>query len=240
MSGLALRTRKAELRAGLLAVAPLALGSVPFGLIYGVLAVKAGIPPLLAIAIPSVVFAGSAQFMITQLVGAGTPSILIVASVLTINLRHALYSAALAAPLAHLGRGWRVLLAYLLTDEAYAASITRFAQTDGGAHRHWFLLGSGLGLWCLWQISCVAGVALGGGVPAHWSLEFAGTLTFIAIVVPMLRDRAAWGAMLVAGLVAVVANGMPYKLAIMAAAMAGMAAGVGIELARSAARGDRR
>ena len=240
MNRAAQRSRAAELRAGLLAVASLALGSIPFGLIYGVLAVKAGIPPVLAIAIPAIVFAGSAQFMITQLVGAGTPAALIVVSVLTINLRHALYSAALAAPLAHLGRGWRALLAYLLTDEAYAASIQRFAESDGGAYRHWFLLGSGLGLWCLWQISCIAGVVLGGAVPAHWSLEFAGTLTFIAIVVPMLRDRAAWGAMAVAGLVAVAANNLPYKLAIVAAALAGMAAACAIELSRPAARGDGR
>ena len=71
-------------------------GAVPFGLIYGVLAVKAGIPPVLAIAVSFVIFAGSAQFMVTQLVAAGTPSLLIVLSVFIINLRHALYSAALA------------------------------------------------------------------------------------------------------------------------------------------------
>ncbi len=222
---------RTEMRAGLLAITPLAIGSIPFGLIYGVLAIKAGMTPVLAIAVASLVFAGSAQFMITQLVAAGTPPLLIVGSVMTINLRHALYSAALARHLAHLSCGWKALLAYLLTDEAYAASLKRFGETDATDNRHWFLLGSGFGLWCVWQISCVAGVALGGRIPAAWSLEFAGTLTFIAIVVPLLRDRPAWAAMTTAGLVAVAAHALPYKLAIIAAAVAGMLAGVAVERA---------
>ena len=215
---------RAEFIAGLVAVAPLLIGAVPFGLIYGVLAVKAGIPPLLAVAIAAIVFAGSAQFMITQLVAASTPGLLIVASVGIINLRHSLYSAALAGRLAHLSRGWKAILAYLLTDEAYAAAIRRFERDAGGAddHRHWFLLGTGFGLWFVWQLSCVAGVMLGGRIPSAWSLEFAGTLTFIAIVVPLLRDRAAWGAAIAAGMIAVAAHALPYKLAIIAAALGGM------------------
>ncbi len=230
MSG-APRSRRGEMRAGLMAVTPLALGSIPFGLIYGVLAIKAGLSPALAIAVASLVFAGSAQFMITQLVATGTPSLLIVGSVMTINLRHALYSAALARQLAHLSVGWKALLAYLLTDEAYAASLKRFGEADAADNRHWFLLGSGFGLWCVWQMSCIAGVALGGRIPAAWSLEFAGTLTFIAIVVPLLRDRPAWAAMATAALVAVAAHALPYKLAIIAAALAGMLAGVAVERA---------
>jgi predicted branched-subunit amino acid permease len=221
--------RGAEFAGGLTAVAPLAAGSIPFGLIYGVLAVKAGIPPELAIAISAIVFAGSAQFMITQLVAAGTPGLLIVASVFTINLRHALYSADLARKLAHLGPAWKAALAYLLTDEAYAAALARFADDAAPARRHWHLFGAGLGLWVVWQLSCIAGVTLGGRIPSGWSLEFAGTLTFIAIVVPLLRDRAVWAAMAVAGLVAVIAHALPYKLAIIAAATAGMAAGYALE-----------
>ena len=202
------------------------VGAIPFGLIYGVLAVKAGIPPLLAIAIASIVFAGSAQFMITQLVAAGTPGLLIVVSVFIINLRHALYSAALADKLKHLNLPWKGLLAYLITDEAYAAVLARFDAEKPVAARHWFLFGAGFSLWFVWQLSCVAGVLLGGQIPASWSLDFAGSLTFIAIVVPLLRDRAAWTAMMVAGIVAVAASALPYKLAIIAAALAGMAAGV--------------
>jgi 4-azaleucine resistance transporter AzlC len=217
------------LAAGLVAVTPMLLGAIPFGLIYGALAVQAGIPPVLAIAISSIVFAGSAQFMITKLVAAATPGLLIVLSVAVINLRHALYSAAIAEKLAHLPARWRVLLAYLLTDEAYASAVRRL---DSNAHpqtRHWFLFGCGFGLWFTWQLACIAGVLLGGRIPAAWSLDFAGTLTFIAIVVPLLKDRASAGAMLVAGVISIIAFALPHKLFIIVAALAGMAAGVLLE-----------
>jgi 4-azaleucine resistance transporter AzlC len=215
-----------EFTTGLIAVTPMLLGAVPFGLIYGALAVKAGIPPPLAIAISSIVFAGSAQFMITKLVAVATPGLLIVLSVFIINLRHALYSASLAEKLAHLPVRWKMLLAYLLTDEAYAAAIRRFDNSDNPQHWHWFLFGTGFGLWFVWQLSCIAGVVLGGRIPEAWSLDFAGTLTFIAIVVPLLKDRASMGAMAMAGVVAVLAWGLPHKLFIVVAALAGMAAGV--------------
>lgn len=218
-----------EFGAGIAAVAPLAAGSVPFGLIYGVVAIQAGIPPTLAIAIAGIVFAGSAQFMITQLVAAGSPPLVVVGSVLTINLRHALYSAALARALAPLPQRWKVLLAYLLTDEAYAAAHRRFAEDERSATRHWFLLGCGLGLWFPWQIACIAGVSLGSTIPAAWSLDFAATLTFIAIVVPLLVDRAALAAMIAAGATALALHHIPYKLAIVAAALAGIAAGVALD-----------
>lgn len=215
----------AEFGAGLLAVVPLLLGAIPFGLIYGVLAVKAGIPPALAIAAAFIVFAGSAQLLITQLVTLGTPGGLIVLSVAVINLRHALYSAALALPLQPLPMRWKVLLAYLLTDEAYAAALKRFASPADPTHRHWFLFGCGFGLWAVWQAACIAGVLLGSEIPAAWSLDFAGTLTFIAIVVPLLTDRAAWLAMVAAGCLALACAGLPYQLAIVAAAVGGMLAG---------------
>jgi predicted branched-subunit amino acid permease len=215
----------AEFGQGLLAVVPLLLGAIPFGLIYGVLAVKAGIPPALAIATSFIVFAGSAQLLITQLVTLGTPGGLIVLSVAIINLRHALYSAALALPLQPLPMRWKVLLAYLLTDEAYAAALKRFASQADPTHRHWFLFGCGFGLWAVWQAACIAGVVLGSEIPAAWSLDFAGTLTFIAIVVPLLTDRAAWLAMVVAGGLALACAGLPYQLAIVAAAIGGMLAG---------------
>jgi 4-azaleucine resistance transporter AzlC len=218
-----------EFTAGLAAVSPLLLGAVPFGLIYGALAVQAGIPPPLAIAISSIVFAGSAQFMITKLVAAATPGLLIVLSVAIINLRHALYSAALADKLAHLPLRWKLLLAYLLTDEAYAAALRRLQRSGDASLIHWHLMGTGLGLWIVWQLSCIAGVVLGGRIPQAWSLDFAGTLTFIAIVVPLLKDKPALAAMAAAGVVAVLVFALPYKLFIIAAALSGMAMGVLVE-----------
>lgn len=210
---------------GLRAVLPMLLGVAPFGVLYGIIALQSGIPPLAAMAMSSIVFAGSAQFLMAQLVGAGAPLLLTAGAVGLVNLRHALYSASVAPYLAHLPRRWKLLLAYLLTDEAYAAAIPHLDDAGRAGAAHWPLLGAGLGLWSGWQLSTLVGVAAGTKLPTGMGLDFALPLTFIAIVVPMVRGRAAVAAALAAGGIAVLLAGLPYKLGLFIAALAGLAAG---------------
>lgn len=225
----------AELWSGIRGLAPLLVGVAPFGLIYGVLARTSGIPPLAAMAMSSIVFAGSAQFLLAQLFAGGAPAIIMVATVALVNLRHALYSASTAPYLAHLPRRWKAGLAYLLTDEAYAVTILRLQGGRPSANRHWYLLGGGLTLWASWQLSTAAGILLGAELPSSLPLDFALPLTFIAIVVPMIRSRAALAAAAAAGAVALACAGWPYKLGMMAASLAGIAAGA-LAQARGRAR----
>ncbi|MCK9382399.1 MAG: AzlC family ABC transporter permease [Sulfuritalea sp.] len=209
---------------------PMLLGVAPFGVIYGVVALQSGIPALAAMAMSSVVFAGSAQFLLAQLVGAGAPLLLTAGAVGLVNLRHALYSASVAPMLAHLPRRWKILLAYLLTDEAYAAAIPHLMavkpDSPQSAQAHWILFGSGFGLWAGWQLATLAGVLIGAQLPANLGLEFALPLTFIAIVVPMIDSRARIAAALAAAAGAVALAGMPYKVGLFIAAMAGLVAGI--------------
>ena len=223
-------TRRLELLRGCRDELPILLGVAPFGMIYGVLALAAGLPPATAQAMSSVVFAGSAQFIAAQLVHGGSPAVVVVLTVAVVNLRHALYSASVAPYVKHLSAGWKALLAYLLTDEAYAVAIGRYLRDGERAqpspHRHWYFLGAGLTLWGCWQVSTAVGVFLGGRVPASWSLDFTLPLTFIALVVPALRDRAAVAAAAAAGLLGVLGAGLPYKLGLLVAAVAGIATGL--------------
>jgi predicted branched-subunit amino acid permease len=225
--------RRAELVAGVAAVAPLLVGVAPFGVMYGALALRSGIAPGAALAMSSVVFAGSAQLILAQLAGLGASAPVMVATVALVNLRHALYSASVAPALAHLPRRWKLALSYLLTDEAYAAAVGRLARDDAGAHRHWFLLGTGFTLWASWQLATAAGVLLGATLPASLPLDFALPLTFIAIVVPMIRSRAAVGAAAVAAAVALAAARWPHNLGMLAAASCGIAAGALLSRRRS-------
>jgi predicted branched-subunit amino acid permease len=221
---------------GLRSVLPLLLGVTPFGVIYGVVALQSGIPPLAAMAMSSIVFAGSAQFLLAQLVGAGAPLLLTAGAVGLVNLRHALYSASVAPILAHLPRRWKILLAYLLTDEAYAAAIPHMLADSKGErppHVHWILLGSGFGLWAGWQMATLAGVLIGAQLPSNLGLDFALPLTFIAIVVPMIDSRALLAAALTAGAIAVALAALPYKVGLFIGALAGLA--VGAALTRKAA-----
>ena len=98
-----------EFWAGVRAVVPLLVGVFPFGMIYGALAQAAGIPPVQAQAMSAIVFAGSSQFVTTQLVGADAPGLVIVLTIAIINLRHALYSASVAPYLKQLPMRWKGL-----------------------------------------------------------------------------------------------------------------------------------
>lgn len=215
---------------------PLLLGVAPFGMIYGLLALDAGIDKLTAQAMSSVVFAGSAQLVATQLVRAGAPALVLVLTLFVVNLRHALYSASIAPYVKHLPTRWKLLLSYLLTDEAYAVAGSRYARdgfrSDPSPHRHWYFLGAGFTLWLAWQLSTAAGVFLGAQIPGRWSLDFTLALTFIALVFPTMKDLAAGAAALSAGAVAVLAFGLPYKLGLIVAAVSGIGAGLAVERLR--------
>ena len=224
---------RSEFLSGIKAELPILLGVIPFGLIYGVLALSVSLPADVALAMSSIVFAGSAQFVGTQLIGAGTPGVVIVLTTLVVNLRHMLYSASVAPYLKPLHLKWKWLLAYLLTDEAYAVAITHYLQDEvrptPSANKHWYFLGAGLTLWGTWQVSTAAGIFLGQQVPASWTLDFTLALTFIALVVPTLRDRPSLAAALSAGVVAVLMAGLPFKLGLLLAALTGILAGLLVE-----------
>jgi 4-azaleucine resistance transporter AzlC len=212
--------------AGVKAELPILLGVLPFGMIYGVLALEAGLLAIEAQAMSAVVFAGSAQFVIAQLVAGAAPALVIIVTAVLINLRHALYSASLAPYLRHLRPRWQWLLAYLLTDEAYAVAILHYRDGREIQHKHWYFLGAGLALWTTWQLSTAAGILLGAQIPAGWSLDFTLALTFIAIVVPALKERADIAAALTGGLAAVLLAELPYRLGLVVGALLGIAAGV--------------
>jgi 4-azaleucine resistance transporter AzlC len=224
-----METRGKQFRRGLRSILPILLAVTPFGVIYGALARESGIPVAAAQSMSFIVFAGSSQFVTTQLVGQAVPGLVIVLTIFVVNLRHALYSASIAPYLQHLPARWKAGLAYLLTDEAYAVSILHYEKEGSSGNQHWFLLGAGLGLWTCWQLSTMAGIFLGAVIPSSWSLDFALPLTFIALIVPALRDRAGVTAALVAGTAAVVTFALPYKLGIITAALVGVAAGLLVE-----------
>ncbi|MEX0750493.1 MAG: AzlC family ABC transporter permease [Dehalococcoidia bacterium] len=224
-----LPSRRSEFFAGVRGQVPLLLGVTPFGLAYGAYAVETDLSGALAQSMSWIVFAGASQFVGTQLIAQGVPGVVIVLSAALVNARHMLYSASIAPYVEHLGGGWRWLLAYLLTDEAYAVAMHRYRREDAAPRAHWFFFGTALALWVCWQVSTAAGILVGAAVPAGWQLDFALPLTFLAIVVPLLRDRASLAAATVAGAVALAGYQWPYGTGLFTAAVAGIAAGLIIE-----------
>ncbi len=215
--------------AGVRAEAPLLVGVFPFGLIYGALALASGLSPAAAQMMSSIVFAGSAQFVAAQLIHDAAPGLVIVLTITVVNLRHMLYSASIAPYIEHLPKRWKMILAYLLTDEAYAATIIHYEEDGMKPTSHWFFLGAGLSLWTIWQISTALGIFLGAAIPSSWPLDFALPLTFIAMVMPVLKDRPVVASALSAGVVALLAFSLPFKLGLILAALVGISIGTYLE-----------
>jgi 4-azaleucine resistance transporter AzlC len=214
---------------GVRAESPILIGVFPFGMIYGALAINSGLSALSSQMMSSIIFAGSAQFVTAQLVHDAAPALVIIFTIAVVNLRHMLYSASLAPYLKSLSMKWKVLLSYLLTDEAYAPSILKYEETGIKPFSHWFLLGAGFSLWLTWQISTALGIFLGAAIPEKWPLGFALPLTFIAMVVPALKTSPMVAAAVSAGLVAVLAYSIPFRLGLILAALTGIVVGTILE-----------
>jgi predicted branched-subunit amino acid permease len=227
-------SRAREFLAGCRDISPALIGTTPFGLVAGVAAIAAGMTALEGIALSVFSFSGIAQLVVCQLVAADSPIVVTVAAAFVVSLRFVMYSAALAPHLAHLDPRWRALLAFVMTDQSFAITVKRFSDPGERGERHWYFLGAATTLYVSWQLAVVVGVLAGARVPASWSLDFAVVLTFIALLVPVVRTRADLAAALVAAAIALAAAGMPYRLALVVASVSGI--GVGLALERLRAR----
>jgi 4-azaleucine resistance transporter AzlC len=227
------------LRQGAFASAPLLVGMVPWGIVAGVAMVSAGLTQAQALAMSVLVYSGTAQLAVLPLLIVKAPLAVMLATTLVVNLRYVIYSAVLAPHFGHLSRPWRMLLSYIAVDGVFALFAARFKPENADPHKHWFFLGGSLVMWCGWQVSTSIGVFAGAMIPKEWSLEFASTLGLIAVVMPLLFDRAVvWGAVASGG-VALLASGLPLNLGLLAAIAAGVAVGLAVARFSSPKAGER-
>ncbi len=218
---------------------PLLLGALPFGLIYGTMAITAGMSRTAAAAMSAFVFAGSAQFIAVGLIGAGTPVLVVVATTFVVNLRHMLYSATLLPSLKKLPVSWRAVLAFFLTDETFAVSVHRWNATDKSENKHWYQLGSSLAMYLNWQFWCFTGTLIGSSIPdaADWGLDVAMPVTFIGMTIPFVRSVPMVVCVAAAAITALLFNGLPYKAGLMIAAAVGIISGLAAERVKLRRRG---
>ncbi|MGQ0830593.1 MAG: AzlC family ABC transporter permease [Microthrixaceae bacterium] len=239
---------RAELAAGARAVAPMLVGVIPFGLVAGATPATTGLGGGASIGLSTIVFAGASQLAAADVLAKGGGALVAIVAACTINLRMLLYSASLAPHLAHVPLRRRLLMAYLLTDQAYAVSITRWsgeavAAGGGGpapdpARRVPYYLGAALLLWVNWQICTVIGLLIGAAVPDSLPLDFAVPLVFLVLLVPAITDRPAGVAALVGGGAAVLgAQAGAGHLSVLVGAVAGIAAGALSEVVLEQRRG---
>lgn len=218
---------------GIRAFMPLLVGVIPFGLITGIAVSQTNISPLDGILMSFLVYSGAALLVALQLIQSGTPALITIFSALMVNLRFVMYSASLAPHFKNLSPKWKILLSYLLSDQAYAVSISHLEEPSNQKTGHWYFLGAAIAMWLIWQSSLFLGMVVGVNLPTNWSLDFTVPLTFLALAVPAIKDKPSLISAFSAGLATILMSGLPFKIGVVIAAIIGIGIGAIVDERRS-------
>ena len=186
---------------GVIDVSPLMIPVVPFGLIFGVLAIDVGFTPLETMGMSLIIFGGASQIVLLQLFSGGVSSIVIISSVGAVNSRHLLYGAVMSEHLSDLKLVWKILISYFLIDQAFARSNEYFKKNKDN-NKYFHLVGGGATCWVIWQSTTLLGILLGAAIPEKLGLSFAVPLTFLALIINDFRKFINVMVITVSGLVA--------------------------------------
>jgi len=217
-----MNNRLKTLSRGIIDVSPLMIPVVPFGLIFGILAIDIGFSPVATMAMSLIIFGGASQIVLLQLFSGGASSLVIISSVGAVNSRHLLYGVVVSEHISDLKLVWKIIISYFLIDQAFARSNEYFKKSKE-KNKYFHLLGGGFTCWIIWQSTTFLGIILGAAIPEKLGLSFAVPLTFLAILVNDFRKMINVIVILTSGLVALFGyNYIPYKAYVIVAALAGL------------------
>ena len=217
---------------------PLMIGAIPFGIIYGTLSQSSDLSVYGALALSSIVFAGSSQFVALGLITSGSSIFIIIVTTFLINLRHLLYSFSLRHHLSHLPQKWKIPLSFGLTDETFAVTIKHYSDIKSHDLKHWYFLGSFLFFYLNWQIFTVVGIIFGSSFPEikDWGLEFAMSATFIGIVIPYLKSKPMIITAIASSTLVLILKDLPNNTGLIISSIIGISIGVLLELKLSTSK----
>ena len=227
----------AAFRRGVRAGLPFLIVVGPFGLLFGVVATEAGLDLAATMGMSVLIVAGAAQFTALQLMVDQAPTLIVILTALAVNLRMAMYSAALTPHLGAAPLKVRALAAYLLTDQTFAAALAAYERRETTlGEKLAFFFGSAAPVVPVWYGATLVGALLGQSIPPDYALDFAVPITFLAIVAPMVRTLAHLVAATVSVAGALAFGWVPYSGGLLIAALLAMLAGAEVERRREAAR----
>ena len=207
---------------GIIDVSPLMIPVIPFGLIFGILAIDIGFSPLETMGMSLIIFGGASQIVLLQLFSGGASSLVIISSVGAVNSRHLLYGAVVSEHLSDLKLIWKIFISYFLIDQAFARS-NEFLKENKDKNKYFHLIGGGATCWVIWQFTTFLGIILGAAIPEKLGLSFAVPLTFLAILINDFRKIINVIVIIVSGFVATIGfDYIPYKAYVIVAATAGL------------------
>jgi 4-azaleucine resistance transporter AzlC len=170
--------------------AGIAVSVAGFGFVFGLSAREAGFSPVEAMAMSTIVFAGASQFAAVGYVASGLawPGIILLTALL--NARHLLYSAALRPWLRDVPLPRRAVMAHLLTDEAFALSISHFRRI-GRTDERGYWIGAIVATFIPWNLATLGGVVLGAQIPepGRLGIDVIFPAAMIGLAVGLIASR---------------------------------------------------
>lgn len=225
-------TRSQAFWRGYLDCAPFIIIVVPYSMLFGVVARDAGLDVLQTMSMSVLVIAGASQFTALALLQDQAPVFIALLTALAVNLRMAMYSAALVPHVGHARLGVRALMAYLMVDQAFAVAVRTYEDnpTMPTGVKVAYYFGCMMLICPIWYGFTLTGALVGQALPASLSLDFAVPVCFIAMVAPLLRSLPHVVAAFVSALAAIGFAWVPWSLGLIIAAGIAMVAGAQTEL----------
>jgi len=220
--------------------APFILIVVPYSMLFGVVARDAGLDVVQTMSMSVLVIAGASQFTALALLQDQAPVFIALLAALAVNLRMAMYSAALVPYVGHARLGTRAVMAYLMVDQAFAVAVKTYEDHPDMRPdtRVAYYFGCMMLICPFWYGCTLLGALVGQAIPAGYMLDFAVPVCFIALTAPLLRSLPHILAALASCVAAIAFAWVPWSLGLLVAAAIAMVVGAQAELAlrRSQAR----
>jgi 4-azaleucine resistance transporter AzlC len=223
------------LKKGAVDMLPLSLAVLPWGILFGSLAVQRGFSWLEAQMFSAIIFGGAVQIVTVELIADNASLFTVLFSAFIISSRHFLYGLTLRDRLSPKPLRWRLSLGFLLTDELFALSGDRRAYRN--RFRLYYALGAGGSFYLAWNLWTFIGIVAGASLPdlTELGLDFAIAATFIALVIPEIKTLATLVAVLVAGVSSVIFTLWGFELGLVCAALMAMCSGFCVQKLRGQA-----
>ena len=174
-----------------------------FGMVFGFTGALGGFPLIFVSALSWIVFAGSAQMIIILLLIEGDPLLAIFITAVLLNLRHMIYSMSIRKEFKNEPFWKKIILGYLLTDEAYLMAKLTFNEVYSDSSNSvynpgyetevskvkLYLIGA-LGLWTSWNLFTILGylsksILTGLEVPGNFMIA----ATFVGFFVELFHKK---------------------------------------------------
>jgi predicted branched-subunit amino acid permease len=198
---------------------PIIAGVIPFGLVMGTVAANAKLSLFQTMTMNTVVFAGASQLAAVDLMTKGLPAFVVVLTGLIINLRFFLYSAAISVDLKHSNLKAKLLGSYLLTDQSYSVTVAHEDRFINSKEKVAFYFGASVLMTLVWQAAVFLGHVFGNFAPSSWALDFAVPLSFVALVLPTLKNKNYYYVGLLSAFLSLILKDFPFNLGLLISAL---------------------